>query len=188
MSSIEFNGKERRALRKLARRAIVHGLQSRQGLAIRVADYPPKLQAERASFITLQLHGELRGCIGHLEAQQPLVNDIAENAFSAAFADPRFDPLTFAELEDIDIVVSVLSEPQPLSFSDQQDLIDQLQPGIDGLILETPQGHRGTFLPSVWSSLPEPEQFLVHLKQKAGLPADYWADDLKVSRYTTESF
>lgn len=120
-----------------------------------------------------------------LEAIQPLVQDIAENAFSAAFRDPRFPPLEAGELSDLSIHLSILSPAEELTFASQEDLLAQLRPGIDGLILQ--EGHRrGTFLPTVWDSLPTSDQFLRHLKQKAGLPPDYWSDTLKVFRYTTE--
>ncbi len=113
--------------------------------------------------------------------------DIAENSWAAAFSDPRFPPVNKGELERIEIHLSILSKPELIRFSSEENLISQLRPGIDGLILE--EGlHRGTFLPSVWESLNEPALFLAHLKQKAGLPTGYWSDNLKVLRYTTESF
>ena len=117
---------------------------------------------------------------------QPLIEDVAENAWAAAFRDPRFAPLSQAEFPRLEIHISILSPPQAMSYSSQQDLLTQIRPGIDGLILE--EGYRrGTFLPSVWESLPEAADFLSHLKLKAGLPANYWSDKIKVSRYTSES-
>jgi AmmeMemoRadiSam system protein A len=133
------------------------------------------------------MHGELRGCIGSLEAYRPLVEDVAHNAYAAAFSDPRFTPLSETELIDVEFHISVLTPAAPMHFESEADLLSQLRPGIDGLVLED-AGHRGTFLPSVWESLPDAAQFLQHLKMKAGLPADYWSDNLKVSRYTSESF
>lgn len=140
---------------------------------------------KRATFVTLEIGGQLRGCIGMLEAHRPLANDVAENAFSAAFRDPRFPPLSDVEFDDLEISISVLSPPEEMSFSSEKDLLDQIRPGIDGLILE--EGFRkGTFLPSVWEQLSEKEAFLEHLKQKAGLPPGYWSDTLRVFRYTAE--
>jgi len=173
---------------RLARDSIRHGLQAGKALHIDPADYPEHLRARRACFVTLTRSGALRGCIGHLEPVQTLIEDVAENAFSAAFRDPRFPPLQAAEFDEIRIEISVLGEPAPMSFDSEADLVRQIRPQVDGLILEGPMGHRGTFLPSVWESLPQPEQFLAHLKLKAGLPADYWDDRIQVWRYTTEAF
>ena len=170
----------------VARTSIQHGLQTGCPLKIILEDYPSVLVEYRATFVTLELHQQLRGCIGRLEATRPLVVDVAENAFLAAFQDPRFPPLAIDELTKLEIHISLLTEHVPIIFSSEQDLISQLQPNIDGLILV--EGHqRGTFLPSVWEQLPEPKQFLRHLKQKAGLAPDYWSDTIKVYRYQTES-
>ena len=137
--------------------------------------------------MTLTLHDELRGCIGTLHAYQPLVADVAKNAYAAAFHDPRFARLARNEFAELQLHISILSEPEPMNFADEQALLAQLQPGVDGLILE--EGlHRGTFLPQVWDSLPEPQQFLRHLKQKAGLPPEYWSKTIKMQRYTVEEF
>jgi AmmeMemoRadiSam system protein A len=182
-----LSAEEQTLLLDIARRSIEHGLQTQRPLAIDTSEYSGKLAQPGASFVTLQRHGELRGCIGVLEAYQPLVNDVAENAFKAAFSDPRFAPLAASEFSDLAIHVSVLGQPEVISFTDENDLLRQIRPGIDGLILEDGY-HRGTFLPSVWESLPTPEDFLRHLKQKAGLRSDHWSDTLRVSRYTTQSF
>jgi len=120
-----------------------------------------------------------------LEACRPLVEDVAENAVAAAFHDPRFPPLSRDEFDDLKISISVLSPPEEMSFSSEADLLSQIRPGIDGLILQ--EGfQKGTFLPSVWEELPETEMFFEHLKLKAGLPAGYWSDTLRVFRYTAE--
>ena len=145
------------------------------------------LQQHQASFVTLQINHELRGCIGTLEAYQPLVIDVVQNARSAAFHDPRFNPLSKSEFPLLETHISVLSVPEAMEFDSEKDLLQQIRPGIDGLILTAP-GHRGTFLPSVWESLPTTEQFWMHLKNKAGLPQNYWNSAIKVERYTTESF
>ena len=178
---------QRATLIEVARQSIEHGLATGRPLAVTPSEYHRDLKAIRASFVTLNLHGRLRGCIGHLEAVQPLVVDVAENAFAAAFRDPRFAPLTASEWPEVEIHLSILTPPEPMRFSDEADLIRQIRPGEDGLILQ--DGHnRGTFLPSVWESLPEPVEFLVHLKHKAGLAANHWSEHLKVYRYQTESF
>ena len=169
----------------IAKRSIENGLTTGRPLSIELADFPEELTEHRASFVTLQKNHELRGCIGMLEAVRPLVQDIAENAFSAAFRDPRFPPLSKAEFKDIEIHLSLLTAPERILFKSEQDLINQIQPALDGLILEE-NYHRGTFLPSVWEQLPDPKTFVQHLKQKAGLPTDYWSDSIKVYRYLTE--
>lgn len=187
MVLMSLNDSQKTELLKLARASIQEGLKTGRPLAVDLQQYNPALTQKRASFVTLERNGQLRGCIGMLEAVRPLVQDIVENAFAAAFRDPRFPPLSEAEYTDLDIHVSILSPAEAIHFSSEQNLIAQLQPGIDGLILQ--EGYRrGTFLPSVWEQLPDPAQFLRHLKQKAGLPADYWSDTLQIFRYGTEMF
>jgi hypothetical protein len=183
----ELSPQQRHALLELARNSIAHGLERGRALAVDPADFSPALQVRRAAFVTLHKQGRLRGCIGHLEAIQTLVQDVVENAFAAAFRDPRFPPLTAVELEALHIEISVLTPSKPMAFTSEADLLGKIEPGLDGLILEEGRA-RGTFLPSVWESLPEPEDFLRRLKRKAGLPADYWSESLRVSRYRTESF
>jgi len=175
----------RQRLLELAKNSIQHGLQTGRPLKIDLADYPAELTEPRATFVTLQINHQLRGCIGMLEAVRPLAEDIAENAFAAAFNDPRFLPLTAGELADVAIHLSILTPAEPMVFDSEQDLVAQLQPGVDGLILMEGR-RRGTFLPSVWESLPDPRQFLRHLKQKAGLPPDYWSESLRAYRYRAE--
>jgi len=177
----------RETLLSVARHSILEGLQQGQPMPVQIDDYPPQLQQLRASFVTLNIGGQLRGCIGTLEAHQPLVLDVAHNAFAAAFKDPRFLPLSQPEYEQLEIHISILNPAEEMTFSSEQELIGQLRPGIDGLIMQEGQ-QRGTFLPSVWQQLPEPKQFIQHLKHKTGLPADYWSPDLRIWRYTTTSF
>lgn len=167
--------------------SIRHGLASGRPAPVDPTDFPQRLREPGAAFVTLHLHGVLRGCVGHLEAIRPLVIDVSDNAFAAAFRDPRFQPLEAGELADLSLEVSVLTPAEPLQFESQADLLGQLRPGIDGLILKD-RGARGTFLPAVWDSLPEPHLFLAELKRKAGLPGDHWSDSLKVWRYRTETF
>jgi AmmeMemoRadiSam system protein A len=176
---------QQQTLLTLAKKSIEYGLKTNQPLPVNLADCSPELKEQRATFVTLEIHHKLRGCIGMLEAVRPLVVDITENAFAAAFNDSRFPPLNAHELNELEIHLSILSTPEAMSFNSEQDLIVQLQPGIDGLILQ--EGYRrGTFLPSVWEQLPEPTQFLTHLKQKAGLSPDYWSDTVQMHRYHTE--
>lgn len=147
----------------------------------------PALTQRGAVFVTLTRNGELRGCIGSLEAWRPLYEDISANAIAAAFRDPRFPPLSAAELAGIRVEVSLLTPAQPMSFNSETDAIAQLRPLIDGVILEYGK-HRGTFLPQVWESLPEAQQFMAQLKRKAGLPPNFWSNELKLSRYQVEKW
>ncbi len=140
-----------------------------------------------ASFVTLRMAGELRGCIGSLAPRRALREDVRANARAAAFDDPRFDPLTADEYERIDVEVSVLSAATPLPVASESDLHARLRPGVDGLVLEL-GSRRSTFLPQVWESLPRPRDFVDELKRKAGLPRDFWAAELRFSRYTVEKF
>jgi len=135
-----------------------------------------------ASFVTLRRAGSLRGCIGSLEAVRPLGTDVAENARGAAFRDPRFGALTGDEWLQCRVEVSLLSTPKPLRFADEDDILAQLCPGEDGIILEG-AGRRGTFLPQVWDALPEPRKFMRELAKKAGLAADERLARCRVSRY-----
>lgn len=140
-----------------------------------------------ATFVTLKEDGMLRGCIGSLEARRPLGEDVQHNAEAAAFRDPRFLPVTQDELERIEVEVSVLSEARPMDFFDERDALAQLQPGVDGVILEYGL-HRATFLPQVWEELPQPAQFMARLKNKAGLSEGFWTDDIRLSRYSVQKF
>ena len=145
------------------------------------------LQTQAASFVTLTRDGQLRGCIGSISAHRPLAADVAENAVAAAFRDPRFAPVTAGLLPDLRIKVAVLSKAQPMKIADEAEALARIEPGLDGLILSS-AGRRGTFLPAVWDSLPEPRAFLDALKLKAGLPRDHWAEDLTLHRFRVESF
>lgn len=180
-----FSAKERATLLAVARAALWEGARGCR-LAVRVEEFAPVLRAPRATFVTLELEGALRGCVGALEACQPLVVDTAANAYSAGYGDPRFQSLLAAEVERIDIHISVLSAQEQIVFRSEAELLQQLRPGIDGLVIRE-YGLRGTFLPQVWEFLPEPRDFLEHLKHKAGLPSGYWSDTLTASRYTIES-
>jgi len=182
-----YSQAERDTLNEVAKQSILAGLKQHHPLVVTVSEYPEALQEKRASFVTLNIHHNLRGCIGTLNPYRALVDDIAHNAHAAAFSDPRFPALSEHEFSLLEYHLSVLSDTSSMQFDSEQDLISQIRPEIDGLILED-RGLRGTFLPSVWEQLPEPETFLNHLKQKAGLPGNYWSDTLQVSRYTVESW
>lgn len=136
-----------------------------------------------ATFVTLTQHGQLRGCIGSLEAHRALIDDVRHNAVSAAFEDPRFEPLSQQEFAAVRIEVSLLSKPEPMHFNDEPDALAQLRPGVDGVVFEY-GNYRSTFLPQVWESLAQPRLFIAQLKRKAGLPDNFWAEGVKLSRYT----
>ncbi len=140
-----------------------------------------------ATFITLRQGGQLRGCIGSLEARRPLVQDVALNAVAAALRDPRFPPLTAEELPGTEVEVSLLSPMEAIAFSDEEEALAALRPGADGVVLEC-RGRRGTFLPQVWDDLPDPRQFLRHLKRKAGLAEDFWSPEVRLYRYSVEKW
>ncbi len=175
-----------RTLLHTASDAIAHGLRTGQPMTLDLAPFTPSLQQPGACFVTLKIHGQLRGCIGSLQAHQPLIMDVAKNAFSAAFCDPRFPPVSIGEQALLQVHLSVLSAALPLKFESEADLLNQIRPGVDGLIL-CEGSHRGTFLPSVWEQLPDKQQFWERLKQKAGLGPTHWSETLTVSRYTTQS-
>ncbi len=172
-------------LLRVAARSIDRGLESAGPLPIDVEAYAPELRASRAAFVTLKRNGRLRGCIGSTRARRPLVQDVAINARAAAFRDPRFKPLTPEESHDLAISLSVLAPPQPMTVATEDDLLTQLRPGVDGLILRH-GGARAVFLPVVWHSFPEPRDFFRQLKTKAGLAPDAWSPEFRLARFTTE--
>lgn len=147
----------------------------------------PWLERPGATFVTLLKDGELRGCVGSLEATRPLAQDVAENALAAAFRDPRFPELSAAEWLQCQVEVSLLSAPKPVRFTDEADLMRQIRAGEDGLILES-EGRRATFLPQVWQGVPDKRAFLGHLLCKAGLPADTRLETCRISRYRVMKF
>lgn len=152
-----------------------------------ISGLPAELQAERASFVTLTIGGELRGCCGTIEPHRALALDVWRNAQVSAFDDPRFPPLAAREWTRVDLEIAVLSPLERVESSGEEQLLRVLEPGQDGLVVAC-RGRRATFLPKVWEHLPEPRDFLGRLKVKAGWPADFWAADVEVWRYRTESF
>lgn len=171
----------------LAVSAIRTGLEVVRPALPELDDCPAELATHRACFVTLTTGpARLRGCCGTLEARRPLAAEVWHNALASAFADPRFDPLEPAELADLHVSVSVVGPLEPVEASSEAQLLDALVPGRDGLLLSWRQ-HRATFLPAVWESLPERRDFLGELKRKAGLPAGFWAPNVVVHRYRTET-
>jgi uncharacterized protein len=143
----------------------------------------PWLAGHGACFVTLTQYGELRGCIGSLQAHRSLLDDVKHNAVSAALRDPRFTPLSVEELDITTVEISLLSPSQAMQVRDEADALGQLRPGLDGIIFEYGK-YSSTFLPQVWESLTQPRDFLAMLRRKAGLPDDFWAEGVKLSRYT----
>lgn len=171
----------------IAKQSILYGLENGQSLIINPDQLEAVMQEHKASFVTLHRNGKLRGCIGVLEPVRPLALDVANNAFSAAFSDHRFNAVSRNEINDLDIHISILGSSSEIDFNSEKDLVSQLQPDIDGLILSY-RHYRGTFLPSVWESIKDPQVFLNHLKVKAGLDSSFWSDEIKVKRYSVEDF
>jgi len=187
-----FTEKQGQLLVKLARKIIM------KELAGKSTDFEsdmltPSLQSESfqahcGTFVTLKIQGQLRGCIGNLTSTESVLDGVKRNAVNAAFHDPRFPPLSAAELDRTEIEVSILSEPLPLEYRDSRDLIRKLRVNVDGVIIR--KGHiSATFLPQVWEQLPRPEKFLAHLCIKAGLPSDAWkSSELEVLTYQVQNF
>ena len=159
----------------------------RLGLGVAAGRPEAWLLAPGASFVTLKLAGELRGCIGSVDARRTLGADVAHNARAAAFNDPRFPPLAVSEFDALEVEVSVLSPRSPVAATSEAEALGKLRPGVDGVYLEFGQSH-ATFLPQVWESFPDPLEFLSALRRKAELPARFWHPDLRLTRYTVEKF
>lgn len=175
------------ALITLARTEISALLGKKHDGIREVDESAPWLAEHGACFVTLTMHGVLRGCIGTLEAHRPLLHDVRANAVAAAFRDPRFPPLLYDELPHIAVEVSLLAPPEPMVYRDETDALAQLRPHEDGLIFRFGP-YRSTFLPQVWEQLPDPRRFMAHLKQKAGLPADFWSPEVALSRYRVDKW
>jgi AmmeMemoRadiSam system protein A len=167
----------------IARAAISSAL----GKPMQADESAPWLEAPGATFVTLTQQGELRGCIGSLEAHRPLLADVRANALAAALRDPRFHPLGADELDSTRVEVSLLSPLSPINFSSEQDALAQLRPNVDGIVFECGR-YRSTFLPQVWEQLPQPTEFMAHLKHKAGLSPGFWDKDVRLFRYTVNKW
>jgi uncharacterized protein len=172
----------------LARQVIEDVAYNRPVEKLKLKDLPTHLQQDGASFVTITKHGELRGCMGTVEPQQPLAEDIRQHAISAAYNDPRFPPLQIDELDDINIGISCLTSIQPVEYSSAEDLLSALRPGIDGVLIRS-GNLRATFLPQVWEKIPDAESFLSLLCQKMGVSPDNWrTNKLEVYVYQVEEF
>ena len=178
---------DQRRLLVIARQAIADRLAGRAGRVLPEATLSPALRQVCGNFVTLHAGGALRGCMGTLEGDGELADSVASNACHAAFDDPRFAPLAPHELARVAIDISVLEPPQTIHPIDEADLCRLLRPGLDGLILQL-GSRRATFLPAVWEQLPEAADFLAHLKLKAGLPPDFWSDEMRCWRYGAQHF
>jgi len=177
-----LNSEQGARLIQLARDAIAAGLGLPGRSAPLDADAEQWLAEPGATFVTLHRGGELHGCIGSIEPRRRLFDDVRQNAAAAAFVDPRATPLEPADLDELEVEVSLLGPLEPLSFVDEADALAQLRPGVDGVVFAY-GARRATFLPQVWESLPEPREFLAHLKVKAGFTPGFWAEGVKLYRY-----
>ncbi len=172
--SEKLSAEEQGILLSLAREAIAYAVRGDDAPAADLSQLPQSLRETGASFVTLlSPGGELRGCIGTVEAHAPLAHDVQRNAVGSAMRDPRFFPVRPEELDSLEIELSILTPPRRLNFDGPDDLLARIRPGVDGLIIEK-DWHRATLLPSVWAKIPDPVQFLSMLCLKAGLPEDEW--------------
>ncbi len=188
MSENQLSLEERSLLLEQARQALASGVSGVPSASLNLEDFPPNLCQPGVAFVTLTIDGRLRGCVGALDAYQPLVEDVREHAVAAALKDYRFPPVQPDELADISIEISRLTAPVPLAYDDSDDLLQKLRPGIDGVVLKDGL-QRATFLPQVWEKLPSPVTFLEHLCQKMGAPADLWRQKkLEILVYQVEEF
>jgi AmmeMemoRadiSam system protein A len=188
MESDQLTDQEKRILLQVARESLEHAVRNQPVPAIELKSLPPRLQAHGASFVTLTIRGALRGCIGTLEPYQPLALDVSEHAIAAGLQDYRFPGVELEELERIQIEVSRLTLPVPLTYKTPEELLARLRPGVDGVLLSD-GGRRATFLPQVWEKIPEPADFLANLCYKMGAPGDLWKTRLlEISLYQVEEF
>jgi len=180
----KLNEQDQQQLLNIAQESIQNGLEHGKPLKIEHSEYSESLQNPGAVFITLKCSGLLRGCTGTLEAVYSLASAVAHFSYHSAFHDPRFPPLEFPELVNLSISISVLSPKEELSFTSEEDVINQIRPGTDGLVVEY-SGQRGTLLPNVWDTISDKYDFFHTVKQKAGFERKFWSDGMRVFRYTT---
>lgn len=186
--STSLSNREKQILLRLAREAMEHAIKRKAIPRLDLQSLTPALHEHGASFVTLTIHAELRGCIGTLEAYQPLAEDVREHAVSAALQDPRFPPVVDSELSRIKLEVSRLTAPHLLEYSSSEDLLKKLKPYVDGVILKN-DFRRATFLPQVWEKIPDPVDFLDQLCMKMGVKPNLWRDvQLQVYIYQVEEF
>jgi AmmeMemoRadiSam system protein A len=170
-------------LLKIARESVAEAL----GLCAAGSYDDPWLREAGACFVTLMRRGDLRGCVGSVRAFRGLYDDVWSNARASAFHDSRFPPVGRHELPEISVEISLLSAPEPLGHENEEEALRLLHPGVDGVIFEYAE-YRSTFLPQVWEQLPEPRDFLLHLKRKAGLSPSFWSPDISLQRYTVRKW
>ncbi|PIE43877.1 MAG: AMMECR1 domain-containing protein [Gammaproteobacteria bacterium] len=182
MAAMDLSNEDKNTLFTVASESLVLAVNSGHALNISLPDYSSGLVEPGAAFVTLTKQGRLRGCIGSLQAWRPLVEDVAENTLASALRDPRFPSVQANELTELDISLSVLTPPQEMTVLSEADLLEQLVPNEDGLIL-TCGNHRATYLPSVWEQLPDKQEFVAQLKVKAGFSPDFWSDKMQCQRY-----
>lgn len=182
-----LENRERSLLLELARRSIACGLDRHRPAPAQQEVSSPRLLQPQATFVTLTLQGQLRGCCGTLEPQRSLLDDVWQNAWASAYGDPRFCPVSTTELGSLDVAISVLTALEPIAASSESELIAALEPGVDGLVLRYGAA-RATFLPSVWQSLPEPREFVAQLKRKIGWHSVALSSQMMAFRYRTETF
>jgi len=187
MSDALLSPDEQELLLEVAEESLAHGLKRQRACDVVPDEFPETLRKPGCSFVTLRLQRELRGCIGTVEAHSPLVQDVAQNAFSAGFRDPRFTPLQEAEYAKLSLSISLLSEPEPVRAETEDDLLKQMGSRRDGWILRYGE-QRGVLLPAVWDAISEPCDFLAALKRKARLPREFWSAELVVETFRAESF
>ncbi len=184
---MRLDARDGRELLALARECIDSTLRLCSRAPFPERTYPRAQQQVRSAFITLRIGEHLRGCCGSIEATRPLAEEVWHDAWASAFRDPRFPPLGLSEWPATHLHLSILENPRPIAVESEEDLIAQLRPGVDGLVLQR-DGYRATFLPSVWEQLPHPREFVRNLKLKAGWSVDFWAADIRASIYGVEEF
>ena len=179
---------EQQTLRRMAREAMTFRVKGEALPPLDVSSLTERLRADGASFVTLTMRGELRGCVGALEAYQPLAEDVREHAVAAALEDPRFPPVSERDLRAIQLEISRLTRPHPLEYKDAAELLSKLKPRVDGVILRDDM-RRATFLPQVWKKIPQPDEFMDNLCYKVGANYDLWRKKhLEVLTYQVEEF
>lgn len=178
---------ERAELLEIARDSIASGFSRPSPSPPPERTWVPELLEPRATFTTLRLAGELRGCCGTVKPQRPLAHDVWHNAWVSANADPRFWPVSPVEVDSLEISISVLTPLEPIAVNSENQLVESLEPGVDGVLLQCGAA-RAVFLPAVWEMLPDPHEFVAQLKDKAGWSPGFWSPEMSVFRFRTESF
>lgn len=181
-SSIDsfLSKKEEEIILELAYAAVTYATKTGRVLPISLKDFSEPLQQPGACFVTIKANDKLRGCTGSIEAYRPLILDVTSNAHSSARHDRRFKPISFSELPNLSVAVSILSPRKQIFHKSEEDLLRRLRPAVDGLTIEIGP-HRAVFLPVMWQQLPDPKEFLMHLKLKANLPPDFWSNEIETT-------